>query len=615
MDNLNTSLEKLSKAVIRFVGDSGDGMQLTGTQFSDTSAMLGNDIATFPNYPSEIRAPKGSIYGVSGFQVHFGEVEISTPGDDVDVLVAMNPAALKTNLSAVPAGKMIIVDADAFTKTNLIKAGYEKNPLLDNSLESYRLIQADITTLTQNALLDLGLDRKSMMRSKNMFALGMVFWIFSRPMEHTLQFFEEKFGKKPLVLEANKRALKAGYNYADTLELLPAAYTVLPAKMREGKYRIIMGNRALAWGLLAAAENAKLPLFLGSYPITPASDILHELSKFGDLGAKTFQAEDEIAGVGSALGASFAGNLAVTTTSGPGLALKTETIGLALMTELPLVIVNVQRGGPSTGLPTKTEQSDLLQSVYGRNGDSPLIVIAASTPANCFDWAYEASRLTLEHMTPVILLSDGYLANGSEPWKIKSTKEMPPITPRIAKPSENGSPYMPYARDKETLAREWAVPGTPNLEHRLGGLEKDQLTGNVSYDPSNHETMVKIRAEKVKRVANFIPEQKVEGVQSGKLLVVGWGGTYGSLHTAVKYMNDMGHEIGLAHFNYINPLPKNTEEIFKQFENIIICELNMGQFSIILRNEFAQFNFMQYNKIQGMPFTVVELINKFKQLV
>ncbi|KAA3635946.1 MAG: 2-oxoacid:acceptor oxidoreductase subunit alpha [Bacteroidetes bacterium] len=610
----NGEPEALERVVILFVGDSGDGMQLTGTQFSDTSAMLGNDIATFPNYPAEIRAPQGSVYGVSGFQVHIGQTEISTPGDDVDVLVAMNPAALKTNLHSVSPGKTLIIDTDSFTKKNLGKAGYESNPLEDDSLDNYKVIQAPITTLTRTSILDIGLDNKSMNRSKNMFALGMVFWMFSRPLTHTERFLENKFKNKPKVIEANKRALKAGYNYADTLELLPSAHTILPAKMKPGKYRIIMGNSATAWGFLAAAEKANLDLFLGSYPITPASDILHELSKHQHFGVKTFQAEDEIAGVCSAIGAAFAGDLAITTTSGPGLALKGEAVGLALITELPMVIVDVQRGGPSTGLPTKTEQSDLLQSLHGRNGDSPVIVIAASTPANCFDYAYEASRLALEHMTPVILLTDGYIANGSEPWKIKEMSELSPITPRLEK-AENAEDWQVYARDTEKLARNWAIPGTPGLEHRIGGLEKDKLTGNVSYVPDNHEYMVKIRAEKIKRVENYIPDLTIEGAQEGDLLVVGWGGTYGSLHTAVNYMNETGDKIGYVHFNYLNPMPKNTEEVFKKFKKILVCELNMGQLAAVLRSRYPEYNFLKYNKIQGLPFTIMELVQKFNQML
>jgi 2-oxoglutarate ferredoxin oxidoreductase subunit alpha len=602
---------QLDHVVILFAGDSGDGMQLTGSQFSDTSAMLGNDIATFPNYPAEIRAPQGSIYGVSGFQVHIGEVEVSTPGDDVDVLVAMNPAALKSNLPSVRPGKTIIVDTDEFTTKNLKKVQYEVSPLEDGSLDNYVLIEAPITSLTRESIKHIGLDNKSMNRSKNMFALGMVFWMFSRPMDHTKNFLEKKFGKKPKVLEANIKALHAGYNYADTMELLPSAYTVLPAKMKPGTYRIIIGNVATAWGFLAAAENAKRPLFLGSYPITPASDILHELSKHQHFGVTTFQAEDEIAGIGSTIGAAFAGSLAITTTSGPGLALKSEAIGLAIMTELPIVIVNVQRGGPSTGLPTKTEQADLLQAMYGRNGESPAIVIAASTPANNFDFAYQSAKLALEHMTPVILLTDGYIANGSEPWKIRSVKDMPSITPVLA--PENGE-WQPYMRNKDTLARPWVIPGTPGKEHRIGGLEKEDGSGNVSYNPQNHEHMCKLRAEKIERVANYIPELEVEGENEGDVLVVGWGGTYGSLHTAVAHVQKMGAKISLAHFNYINPMPANTAEVFSKFKKIIVCEINLGQFALILRNNFPEFKYSQFNKVQGLPFTVLELTEKFKEL-
>ncbi len=608
-------LEVLDEVVIRFVGDSGDGMQLTGTQFSDTSALFGNDIVTFPNYPSEIRAPQGSLYGVSGFQVHIGSIEISTPGDDVDLLVAMNPAGLKTNVSSVKKGHTIIVDTDSFTKKNIEKAKYDVNPLEDDALEDYRVIEVAMTSLTKKALEDVeNLDAKSMTRSKNMFALGMVYWIYNRPMETTIQFIKKKFKKKPEIVEANIKALKAGYNLAETLELIPNSYEISPAKLEKGTYRIIMGNSAIAWGFLAASKRSGLDLFLGSYPITPASDILHELAKHRHLNVKTFQAEDEIAGIASAVGASFAGNLAITTTSGPGLALKTEALGLAIMTELPLVVVDVQRGGPSTGLPTKTEQSDLLQAVYGRNGESPLIVIAASTPENCFDYAYMAAKLTLEHMTPVLLLSDGYLANGSAPWKIKTTEEMPEIN--VIRAKDNEEDWFPYKRNADTLARSWAIPGTKGLAHRIGGLEKDSLTGDVSYLPENHQKMVKIRAEKVQRVANYIPKIEVEYAQEGELLVVGWGGTYGALHTAVKRLNIQGYtQVGLAHFNYINPLPKNTEEVFKKFKRIIVCELNDGQFVKILRSSFEKRSFLQYNKIQGLPFSNEELIEHFKNLI
>lgn len=613
----NTSLqhEILDAVVIRFVGDSGDGMQLTGTQFSDTSAMFGNDVATFPNYPSEIRAPQGSLYGVSGFQVHIGSVEISTPGDDVDLLVAMNPAGLKTNLYSVKPGHTIIVDTDSFTKKNLEKALYDSNPLRDGSLNNYRVIEVPMSSLTKEALKDIeNLDNKSITRSKNMFALGVVYWMYDRSPEHTVEFFNKKFASKPHIIEANTKVLNAGYYYAETLELIPNAYAISPAKMESGTYRIIGGNTATAWGFLAAAEKSGLELFLGSYPITPATDILHELVKHKHFGVKAFQAEDEIAGIASAIGASFAGDLAITTTSGPGLALKGEALGLAMIMELPLVVVNVQRGGPSTGLPTKTEQSDLLQAMYGRNGESPVIVIAASTPANCFQYAFEASKLALEHMSPVILLTDGYIANGSAPWKIKSVDDLPEIKNRLSKGSSEN--WHPYTRDEETLARNWAIPGMAGFEHRVGGLEKDSITGNVSQAPENHEKMTRIRAEKIKRVKNYIPEIKTEFADSGDLLVIGWGGTYGSLHSAVKQINDEGYKnIGLAHFNYINPLPKNTEALLKKFKKIIVCELNDGQFAKILRINFEGFQFLQYNKIQGLPFGNNELIEEFKKLV
>ncbi|MDR9456589.1 MAG: 2-oxoacid:acceptor oxidoreductase subunit alpha [Salegentibacter sp.] len=611
----NPNAEALDAVVIRFVGDSGDGMQLTGTQFSDTSAMFGNDVATFPNYPSEIRAPQGSLYGVSGFQVHIGSVEVSTPGDNLDLLVAMNPAGLKTNLYAVKPGNTIIIDSDSFTKKNLEKAQYETNPLEDGSLENYRVVQVPMTSLTKEALKDVeGMDNKSITRSKNMFALGMVYWLYDRNPEHTIEFFEKKFKNKPHLIKANTKVLNAGFFYAETIELIPNSYSISPAKMKEGTYRIIMGNTATAWGFLAAAEKSGRELFLGSYPITPATDILHELVKHKHFGVKAFQAEDEIAGISSAIGASFAGDLAITTTSGPGLALKGEALGLAVMIELPLVVVNVQRGGPSTGLPTKTEQSDLMQAMYGRNGESPVIVIAASTPANCFNYAYQASKLALEHMTPVVLLTDGYIANGSAPWKIKSLEEMPEIKNNLV--NEVKENWHPYDRDEDTLARNWAIPGTPGLEHRVGGLEKDRITGDVSHVPENHEIMTHTRAEKVKRVENYIPEIQPEFAQEGELLVIGWGGTYGSLHSAVKQIvEEEGYNnIGFAHFNYINPLPKNTGEVLSRYKKILVCELNNGQFVNVLRMNFEEQKFHQFNKIQGLPFANSELIEKFKQI-
>ncbi|NVJ63710.1 MAG: 2-oxoacid:acceptor oxidoreductase subunit alpha [Flavobacteriaceae bacterium] len=612
---MNTNkTNEVESVVIRFVGDSGDGMQLTGSQFTDTAAMLGNDIATFPNYPAEIRAPQGSLYGVSGFQVQIGSVEINTPGDELDLLVAMNPAGLKTNLASLKPGHTLIVDSDSFNSKNLQKAGYTSNPLEDGSLNNYRLLEVQMTTLTKGAVKDVeGLDNKTITRSKNMFALGMVYWMYHRSTAYTINFFNKKFKNHPHLIEANTKVLKAGYNYADTLQLISNTYKVAPAKMEKGTYRIIMGNTALAWGFLAAAERSKLNLFLGSYPITPASDILHELSKHRHFGVTTFQAEDEIAGITSAIGASFAGKLAITTTSGPGLALKGEALGLAVMTELPLVVVNVQRGGPSTGLPTKTEQSDLLQAMYGRNGESPVIVIAASTPSNCFDYAYEASRIAIEHMTPVILLSDGYIANGTGPWKIKKSIELDEITPRFIQADQIPEQWHPYQRDESNLARDWALPGLKGFEHRIGGLEKDLNSGNVSYDPINHEKITKIRAAKIELVKNKIPHLDLKFNSSGALLVVGWGGTYGSLFSAVKDLVNEEDSIGFVHFNYINPMPSNTEAVLRQFKTILVCELNNGQLSYLLQSRFEGLNIKQYNKIQGLPFSKSELKHEFKK--
>lgn len=602
------------EVVVRFSGDSGDGMQLTGTLFSDTSAFIGNDLSTFPDYPSEIRAPQGTIGGVSGFQVHVGQTAIKTPGDYADILVAMNPAALKATSKWVKEGGTIIIDEDSLDERGLKKAGYKTDdPIKEDKLDKYNIILAPISSLTKEALKDKGLDPKSILRSKNMFALGMVYWIFDRPLNYTEQFFEKKFKNKPLVIDANKTVLRAGYNYAETMEHMAPSYKVSPAKIEKGTYRNISGNIATAWGFIAAAEKAGLELFCGSYPITPATEILQELSVRKDLGVKSFQAEDEIAGICTSIGASFAGDLAVTTTSGPGLALKGEAIGLAVMTELPLVIVNVQRGGPSTGLPTKPEQSDLMQALYGRNGESPVVVIAASTPSNCFQYAFEAAKIALEHMTPVILLTDGFLANGSEPWRIPKMSDYPEIKAPIAK--EGDKDWQPYARDDEKLARTWAIPGMKELEHRIGGLEKDELKGSVSHDPVNHQKMVNIREEKVQRVSKFIPELKVDGKESGKLLVVGWGGTYGHLATAVKDMQEKGADISLAHFNYIKPLPANVKEVFKNFDKIVVCENNMGQFADYLRMTNPEFTYLQYNKVQGLPFTTIELENHFEKLL
>ncbi len=602
---------ELEEVVIKFAGDSGDGMQLTGMEFSNTTVLVGNDVSTFPDYPAEIRAPQGTVGGVSGFQLHFGHKQISTPGDFADVLVAMNPAALKANLRWVKPGGTIILDIDSFTAKNLERAGYTEDPLKNEKMGDFYILEAPITSLTKESVKDLGIDNKSILRSKNMFALGMVYWIFQRPLEHTERFFTQKFKKVPLIAEANLLVLRAGYYYAENIQTMPS-YHVKSASIKSGTYRNINGNTATAWGLLAAAEKANLPLFCGSYPITPATEILQELSYRKDLGAITFQAEDEIAGICTAIGASFAGKMAVTTTSGPGLALKSEAIGLACIMELPLVIVDVQRGGPSTGLPTKTEQADLLQALYGRNGECPVPVLAAGTPSNCYKFAFEAGRIALEHMTPVILLTDGYIANGSQPWRIIPMNDLPEIHPPIAK--EGTEDYKPYRRFGEKMARLWAIPGTKGLEHRLGSLEKMAVTGTVSYVPENHQEMTNQRAEKVARIANFIPKQKLEGDEDAEVLIVGWGGTYGHLHETVEDLRKEGRKVALAHFNYIMPLPTNTEEILAKCKKIIVCEINMGQFASYLRMNFPQYHYHQYNKVQGLPFTVIELKTAIEKL-
>ena len=610
---MSKTVEEIDQVVIKFAGDSGDGMQLTGTQFSNTAAFIGNDLATFPDFPAEIRAPQGTVAGVSGFKIQFGSNRIFSPGDEADILIAMNPAALLANIDWIKDGGTVIVDSDSFKLKDFEKAGYKTNPLEDGTLAGYNLIEAPITKLTKESVVDCDIENKFRSRSKNMFALGIVYWLFSRPLSITEDFLDAKFGKVLEIARANKQALKAGYNYALTVELLPSSYKVKAASLPKGKYRSVMGNEATAWGIMAGAERAELDIFLGTYPITPASDILHELSKFKNFNIVTLQAEDEIAGICASIGASFAGSLAVTSTSGPGLSLKGEAIGLAMMTELPIVIINVQRGGPSTGLPTKTEQSDLLQAVYGRNGESPIIVLAASTPSNCFDYAYKAAKLAVEHMTPVILLTDGFIANGSEPWKIKSVEDMEDITPAFAKVGDEN--WNPYSRSEDKLNRTWAIPGTKGLEHRIGGLEKQAVTGNISYDPNNHEEMVKVRAEKVARVANFIPELEFNGDENADLLVVGWGGTYGGLHTAVSSMLDEGKSVAHAHFNFINPLPKNTADVFAKFKKIVVCELNNGQFIKLLQSELPQFDYLQYNKIQGLPFSKSQLVNEFNNLL
>ncbi len=591
--------------VVKFVGDSGDGMQLSGTLFSDTAALAGLDLATFPDYPAEIRAPHNTIAGVSGFQVHVGAKKIETTGDNCDVLVAMNPASLKSNLKWAKPGATIIVDADAFDEPAFKKAGYSVNPLEDGSLSKYNLVKAPISSFTRETLKDSGLDTKTAEKSKNMFALGIMYHLFSWDFSATYLFFEKKFKNKPQIIAANRKVLEAGYSYADTVEALSSVYQVNKASIPPGKYRNITGNIATAWGFLAASERSGRPLFLGSYPITPATDILIELAKHKSLGAKVFQAEDEIAGICSAIGASYTGSLAITSTSGPGLSLKSEAIGLAVMTELPLVIVNVQRGGPSTGLPTKSEQSDLYQALFGRNGECPVVVLAASSSANCFYYAYMAAKIAMEHMTPVILLTDGYLGNGSQLFKIPRVADLPSIHPPIAEP--NDPDYLPYRRNPETLARKWAIPGTEGLRHRIGGLEKEDGKGSVSSDPLNHQKMVDLREAKVQKVAEFVPEQEIIGEKEGDLLVVSWGGTLGAVQEAVEQVQKNGQKVSHAHFNYIMPLPKNTAEVFAGFKKIIVCELNSGQFVNYLRMTHPQYQYLKYNKVQGLPFTVAEL--------
>ena len=597
--------------VIRFAGDSGDGMQLTGSLFADMSAIFGNELSTFPDYPAEIRAPHGTVSGVSGFQVHIGSEHITTPGDFCDLLVAMNPAALKANAKWLKRTAMVLVDSDTFDEDGLKRAGLKTDdPIRELYIEDRAIIIAPITTLTHESLKDSGLDKKTIEKCKNMFTLGMACFIYNRPMEYIFQYLERKFGKKkPELVEPNKKVLKDGYNYAANIQAIPNTYNIEPAHQPKGLYRNITGNQATAWGLLAAAEKANLPLFCGSYPITPATGILEELAVHKSLGAKTLQAEDEIAGICTAIGAAFAGNLAVTTTSGPGLSLKSEALGLAVMTELPLVIVDVQRAGPSTGIPTKTEQTDLNQALYGRNGECPMVVMAAHSPAGCFDAAFNAAKIALEHMTPVLLLTEGFLGNGSEPWLIPSMKDYPKIVPPFAQPNTE---YKPFQRDPETLARRWAVPGMAGCEHRVGGLEKNH-DGVLSSDPVNHAMMVKERMEKVQRVANYIPELEVNGPESGKLLVVGWGGTFGHLLSAVQDVRAEGKDVTLAHFDYIMPLPKNTEEVFKKFDKILVCELNSGHFVNYLRAEMPQFKYEQFNKVQGQPFLVQEIVGAIKE--
>ena len=593
--------------VIRFAGDSGDGMQLTGSLFADMSAVYGNELSTFPDFPAEIRAPHGTLSGVSGFQVHIASEHITTPGDYCDLLVAMNPAALKTNARWLKRTAMVLIDGDAFDEEGLRKAGFREDPVKELGIEDRTIVVAPITSLTEESLKDSGMDIRAIHKCKNMFTLGMACFIYSRPVEYVYSYLEKKFGKKkPEMVAPNKKVLNDGYNYAANIQAIPNTYTIEPAHMPKGLYRNMTGNQATAWGFLAASEKSGRPLFCGSYPITPATSILEELAIHKSLGAKTLQAEDEIAGICTAIGAAYAGDLAVTTTSGPGLSLKSEALGLAVMTELPLVVVDVQRAGPSTGIPTKTEQSDLNQVLYGRNGECPLAVVAAHSPAHCFDTAFYASKLALEHMMPVIMLSEGFLGNGSEPWKIPSMKDYPEIRPPFA--TEEDRPFKPFRRDPQTLVRKWGLPGVKGFEHRVGGLEKNH-DGVLSSEPVNHEIMVRERAEKVARLADVIPELEVTGPKSGGLLVVGWGGTYGHLQTAVSQVRASGKEVSYAHFDYINPLPKNTGEVFSGFRKILVCELNSGHFAGWLRGLYPQFTYLQYNKVQGQPFLVQELVS------
>ena len=615
MDKVNAM--QLQDVVIRFSGDSGDGMQLTGTLFSDTSALLGNGISTFPDYPAEIRAPQGTVAGVSGFQVHIGSSRVDNPGDYCDVLVAMNPAALIANRKWLKPSATVIIDGDTLTEDNITKAGFKTmDPITELNLQDYNVVVPGITTMTKEALKDSGMDNKAIVKCKNMFALGIVFWMYNRPDDYAKNYLDSKFAKKnPAVAEANKKVIEAGYNYAANTHQFANNYTVAPAELEKGTYRSINGNTATAWGFCAASEKSGLPLFCGSYPITPATVILEELAKRRDLGVKTVQAEDEIAGICTSIGAAYAGNFAVTTTSGPGISLKSEAMGLAVMAELPLVVVDVQRGGPSTGLPTKTEQSDLNQALYGRNGECPMVVVAASSPSDCFHYAFMASKIAMEHMTPVMLLTDGFIANGSEPWKIPSMSEYPAIVPPIVAPRGEGEgEFLPYERN-EKLARGWAFPGKEGLEHRIGGLEKDKLRGTISHDPKNHQEMVTTRRKKVELVAEELPELEVFGAENADVLVVGWGGTRGHLHSAVKQLQEEGKSVAHLHFNYIYPLQKGVAETLKRYKRIVVCELNEGQFAGYLRQQFQDVVIESYGKTEGQPFTVIEIKDKVNSML
>ena len=612
------SVEHLAAATVRLAGDSGDGMQITGTQLTNTSALAGNDVATFPDFPAEIRAPKGTRAGVSGFQVHFASEDIFTPGDHLDALVVMNPAALVTNLPDLKSGGILIVNEDNFDSRDLKLANLEENPLENNSLDDYRVFRVPMTNLTRKAVEMVetedgkGLSQKVADRCKNFFAMGLIYWLYGRDLDPTLRFIREKFGKRPEIVEANERALRTGWNYGETTEAFISSYQVEKATLPAGTYRNVMGNQALAWGLLTASKMSGADLFIGTYPITPASDILHELSKFKEFGVRTFQAEDEIAAVCSTIGAAFGGAMAVTSSSGPGIALKGEAMGLGMILELPMIIINVQRGGPSTGLPTKTEQSDLMQVMYGRNGESPLPVIAASSPSDCFDVAQEAWRIATSFMVPVILLSDGYIANGAEPWRIPDVADLAKIEIKHPQATE-GEEFQPYARD-ERLARPWALPGTPGLEHRLGGLEKQDITGNVSYDPDNHQHMTDVRQQKVDNIADAIPEQAVVGPENGDLLVVSWGGTFGACTTAVERCQREGLSVAHAHLRYLNPFPRNLGDLLSRYQRILVPELNMGQLRAILRAKFLV-DAEGLNKVQGKPFAVTEIVDKIKTLL
>ena len=603
--------EPLDEVVIRFAGDSGDGMQVTGSQFTSTSALVGNDLSTLPDFPAEIRAPAGTLPGVSAFQVRIADYDIHTPGDAPDVLVAMNPAALKANLRDLKANGVVIVNTDEFVPRNFKKVGIETNPLEDGTLDGFRVFKADIATLTKRALEDSGLDARSQERGKNFFALGMCYWLFSRPMEATVEWLEKRFAAKPELAAANIKVMKAGYNYCDITGLFQVRYEVLPAKLEPGTYRNMNGNLALALGLVTASRKSGLPLFCGSYPITPASDILHHLAPLKSYGVTTFQAEDEIAAVCSAIGASFGGALGVTATSGPGLALKQEAISLAVMVELPLVVCDIQRAGPSTGMPTKTEQADLLQAMFGRHGESPVPIVAPASPADCFDAALEACAVATRHMVPVILLSDGYLANGAEPWKLPELAELPDLAVEF-RTDPNG--FTPYLRDPQTLARPWAIPGTPGLEHRIGGIEKQEGTGNVNYEPQNHERMVHLRAEKVARVANELPPLEVDGDPEGELLVVGWGSTRGAIIGGVNAARKAGMRVSRAHFRWLNPLPKNTGEVLSRFDKVLLPEMNMGQLALLLRARFLK-DVISYTKVQGRPFFRQQVFDKIVEVL